>query len=200
MSKILESLFHGLVWLLRLVGLTKWPLPTPPDIPKPDIPATQPPSVGPMLFYGPFIPQWNSFDYRELATFDFRFQVHGCGAQAQKYGIKDPIKNGIQFALTIQNVNTGEFDTIFTYDGAIVSGLSVVADRLYWLPGWSKHTRPPYFLPKGNSPMGCTTTPTRPPVLGESTTAYQITLRVTAANGQSWKWSQAVAVNTGACT
>jgi len=199
MSRIIEGLKHFIVWLGRAVGLTKRPLPQPPQIPTPDAETPIRMSPGPLRFYGPFIPQWGSFDYREQVTFDFRFQVHGCGETAQKYGIKNPIKNGVLFSLVVQHVESGDEEPVFTKSGHIVGEKYVSVDRLYWIPGRGGNTAPRAFRPK-SARMGCgTTIPPIQPLPFQQGTEYTITLSVKALNGQSWQWSEMIQVAGGAC-
>lgn len=199
MTRIIEKLYHWAIQLGRALGLVKGPLPTPPQIPMPDI-VTYQPSIGdPLLFYGPFIPQWGSFEFREMVTFDFRYQVHGCGPTGQKYGIKNPLKNGVTFNLTVLNNQNGVQETVFTFDGANVSDLPVCVDRLYWIPGYSDATRPPQFLPKRNRALNCIR-PNKPESSTPSNTEkYTLTLRVHAPNGQGWGWTQTVVVAGNTC-
>lgn len=199
MSRIIERLYHWVIWLGRALGLVKRPLPESPDIPWPTEADTPLQYGPPTVFYGPFIPQWGSFEFRERVLFDFRYQVHGCGDHAQKYGIKDPIKNRIVFRLHIWDALNTEPETVFLSDGSVLPVEGACVDRLYWIPGYRGTITPPQMMGSKRRPLCGTMSPPLVPKPVAKTTLYQIGLTVIAPNGQEWSWEPDVEVSGNPC-
>jgi len=199
-SRIIEILYHGLIAFLRAIGLSKRPLPEPPKIPapKPDTPPK--PGKGHARFYGPFIPQWNSFETREAVLFDFRYQVHGCGKTAREYGIKDPIENGVRFSLTVSEVETNEINPVYDVNKTPIGDRGVCVDRLYWIPGHILDNPPFWFHPKRAHVRCGTTQPQPTPSPKPAGTQYYLKLMVQHPNGQEWFWTEEVTVVKSGCS
>ena len=199
MNRIVETLYHFLIWLGRSIGLVKRPLPIPPQTPPPTFDDGVPITTEPLVFYGPFIPQWGSFEFRERVLFDFSYQVHGCGSTMRKYGIKNPIKNKIMFSLGISCAETGKIETVFNSQGFPIPNVGACVDRLYWIPGDATLMYPRSVEKAKRRPFCLTVNPPPAPQFSSKTTTYQISLMAQAPNGQEWFWDTEVEVVGNSC-